>query len=254
MSLPDFPPSLWAAIVLVTILAGVVKGATGFAMPMVMISGLGSLLPPELALASLILPTLVTNIVQALRNGLGAALGSIVTHRRYLLIVLVCIAFSAQLVAVLPSAVLYLFVGTPVTVFALIQLAGVRLTIPPRRRLAAEFAIGGFAGIIGGVSGVWGPPTVMYLNALDTPKVDHLRAQGILYGLGAVVLTLAHIRSGVLSATTAPLSALLVLPGLAGIAAGFQIVDRLDQRRFRQATLVVLVIAGLNLVRRGLAA
>jgi hypothetical protein len=32
---------------------------------------------------------------------------------------------------------------------------------------------------------------------------------------------------------------------------GFRVQDRLDQRKFRFWTLVVLVVAGLNLVRRG---
>jgi hypothetical protein len=33
---------------------------------------------------------------------------------------------------------------------------------------------------------------------------------------------------------------------------GYQVHDRLDQDRFRMVTLVVLVLTGLNLVRRAL--
>ena len=54
----------------VAFLAGLVKGLVGFAMPMVLISGLGSVVAPDLALAWLIMPTLVTNAWQALRQGL----------------------------------------------------------------------------------------------------------------------------------------------------------------------------------------
>ena len=53
---------------LVTLVAGFVKGAVGFATPTIMISGLGSFLAPEIALAGLILPTLVNNVMQALRQ------------------------------------------------------------------------------------------------------------------------------------------------------------------------------------------
>ena len=55
----------------VTLFAGFVKGAVGFAMPMIMISAFSSFLPPETALAGLILPTVVTNLSQAFRQGRG---------------------------------------------------------------------------------------------------------------------------------------------------------------------------------------
>ena len=66
--------------------AGLVKGLVGFAMPMIMISGLSSVIAPELALAGLILPTLATNGVQALRQGWKAAWGSIRRFRVFLMV------------------------------------------------------------------------------------------------------------------------------------------------------------------------
>lgn len=235
-----------------TLVAGFVKGAVGFAGPMIMISGLGSFLPPEVALAAIIVPTVVTNLWQALRDGARAAWASVRRFRFYIAIVLCFIAGSAQLVRVLPDWAMYLILGLPVSVFALTQLLGLHLRIRPEHRVRAEVLIGGFAGFVGGLSGVWGPPTVAYLTAIETPKVEQMRVQGVIYGAGAVVLLLAHLRSGVLNAETAPLSVALLLPSLVGIAVGFRLGDRLDQVRFRRATLAVLVIAGLNLVRRGL--
>jgi uncharacterized membrane protein YfcA len=252
LALPDLPAHLWAAVLLIGLVAGVVKGAVGFAMPMVLISGLGSILPPEVALAALILPTLVTNVWQSLRNGVAAALASTRAHWRYIAAVAVMILFSAQLVRLLPSSVLFLLIGAPVTLFAILQLAGVTIGFPRERRRIAEVAIGALAGFIGGISGVWGPPTVIYLTALGTPKVDQMRTQGIVYGLGSVVLAIAHLKSGILNGETAPLSLVVLVPAMVGTAIGFAIADRLDQRRFRQATLVVLAVTGLNLVRRGL--
>lgn len=251
-TLPDLGATVWTAVVLVTVVGGFTKGATGFAMPLVMMSGLSLVVAPELALAALILPTLTLNVVQALRNGAAAAVASAREHGRYLVTVLVGIAASAQLVAVLPGRALMLVVGVPVTLFTLVQLAGVRFRVPPRRRRVADVCVGAFAGAIGGMTGIWGPPTVIYLTALGVAKAEHLRVQGIVYGAGSFVLFAAHLASGILTAETIALSASLVLPGLVGIWLGFQVVDRLDQRRFRQVTLAVLMIAGLNLVRRGL--
>ncbi len=251
--MPELSVTTWVAILAITLVAGFVKGTVGFAMPMIMISGLGSLLPPELALAALIFPTLATNGIQAMRSGTAAALASAKKHRRYILIVMVMIAASAQLVSILPSWALFLIIGVPVVVFALIQLAGVHFRISPEKKVYAEFGLGGFSGFVGGMSGVWGPPTVLYLTALDTPKDEQMRVQGIIYGLAAVVLCIAHINSGVLTTATAPLSAVMLVPALAGIAVGFRMSDALDQAKFRKVTLIVLVVAGLNLIRRGVA-
>ena len=46
---------------LVTLLGGFVKGAVGFAMPLIMISGMGILINPQLVVAGIILPILVSN-------------------------------------------------------------------------------------------------------------------------------------------------------------------------------------------------
>ena len=59
----------FAAALAVTLFAGFVKGAVGFAMPMILVSAFAIFLPQHLALAGLILPTLVTNLSQAFRQG-----------------------------------------------------------------------------------------------------------------------------------------------------------------------------------------
>ncbi|MHA1129096.1 MAG: TSUP family transporter, partial [Alphaproteobacteria bacterium] len=112
--------------------------------------------------------------------------------------------------------------------------------------------IGLVAGFFGGLSGVWGPPILLYLLSQKTPKTEMIRIQGISFLVGAIVLTGAHLQSGLLNETTTPLSAWMIIPAAAGMAIGFKVQDRMDQAKFRKATLIVLLFAGLNLLRRGL--
>lgn len=240
-----------ALIVGITLVASFVKGAVGFALPMIMISGLASLMPPEQALATLIFPTVVANLWQGLRGGLVQAVGVVREFWLYLVMVLVLIALSAQLVTGLPPGALYLGLGVVMVVFSALQLAGWAPQIPAGRRWIADLGIGSIAGFTGGISGVWGPPTVLYLAAINAPKRKAIQMQGVVYGVGAVVLMLSHLRSGVLNVETAPLSLAMVGPMLCGLRAGQMVQDRLDQARFRRAMLFVLVIVGLNLLRRG---
>jgi uncharacterized membrane protein YfcA len=144
-----------------------------------------------------------------------------------------------------------LAIGVPVAGFACLQLAGWQPHLTGQTR-ALDAGIGGFAGFIGGLSGVWGPPLVAYLVAINEEKREVIRIQGVVYGLGAVMLAAAHLHSGVLDADTLPLSAAAVVPVLAGLWLGTRLHDRMPQHTFRRAMLVVLVVAGLNLVRRAL--
>lgn len=233
----------------VAVLAGVIKGTVGFGMPMVMISGLSTFLAPGVALAGLIMPTVATNVIQALRQGPRAALASVRKFRFFLIAGFFTLVASAQLVRVVSSEVLLLLIGIPVAFFALLQLFGVKATLT-KTTPGIELGIGAFAGAIGGMSGVWGPPTVLYLTALNTEKSEQMRVQGVIYGLGALALVGAHIGSGVLRAETLPFSLAMVPPALLGMWIGGKIQDRIDQVTFRKATLVILVLAALNLVRR----
>ena len=242
-------PLFFAAAVVATVIAGFVKGAVGFAMPMIMISVLGSFLPPETALAALIMPTVAANTWQALRQGVGNAVQSMRRVWRFLLVGLVFLLGSAQLFTVLPAQVLFLLIGIPIVLFSIAQLLGWRPRFAGR---LAEMVLAAIAGFSGGLSGVWGPPTVAYLTAMNTPKAEHVRVQGVIYGLGAVALLLARIQTGVVRAETVPLSFAMLVPSVAGMWVGLKLHDRMPQERFRKATLAVLVVAGLNLIWRGL--
>ncbi|MDB2578721.1 MAG: sulfite exporter TauE/SafE family protein [Tateyamaria sp.] len=242
-------PGLWAMALSIALLGGFVKGVVGFAMPMVIISGLSSFIEPELALAGLILPTLVTNVAQALRQGSAAAWASTMRYRVFLCVGGALLIASAQLVRVLPMNALLGLIGIPVIVFAVTQLVGLRLKLS-RQRTDVEAVFGAVTGLMGGVSGIWGPSTVMYLTALGTEKSEQMRVQGVIYGLGAVALVFAHLGSGVLRAETLPLGFALILPALLGQWIGGHVLERIDQVVFRRVTLFFLLVAGLNLVRR----
>ena len=243
----------WSLALLIAVLAGIVKGAIGFALPLVLISGLTTFLEPQIALAGILVSILVSNLWQVSRQGLAPAQEAASAHWRYILTVMVAIFVAAQFVTDIPRQAFYFILGIPVVFLSVIQLIGLRLRIPPARRIAAEWIVGTFSGILGGLSGTWGPSTALYLMAIDTPKARQIVVQGVIYGAGSVVLVTAHLRSGVLNSETIWFSAGLLPAALLGMAVGFRLQDAMDQELFRKATLAVLVLAGLNLIRKGIA-
>lgn len=252
IELAGLEAAVLALALLITLAAGVVKGAVGFAMPLIMISGLSAVIDPKLALAGIVCPIVLANGLQTFRQGVPAALAAAREFWRYLVIVCVAIIITAQAVVLIPSQMFYLVLGIPVVFISAIQLVGVRLHIRPENRRRAEWVVGLASGILGGLAGTWGPTTVLYLMAIETPKAKQMVVQGVIYGTGSVALLVAHLKSGILNAQTLPFSALLVIPALAGMWLGFRLQDKMDAARFRQATLVVLTIAGLNLIRKGI--
>ena len=244
-------PAFVAAMV-ITLFAGLVKGAVGFAMPMIMMGAFSSFLPPEVALAGLILPTFVTNLSQAFRQGLQPALGTAQTYWRMLVATVVFIVISAAFVRVIPHTVFLLILGVPITTFAVAQLAGVPMALKLQHRRRAEWVLGAVGGIYGGLSGIWGPPLLVYLLSIGADKRETVRVQGVVFLIGAFVLLLAHLQSGVITLETGAFSVALTVPAQLGQMAGTWVQDRLDQRRFRRWTQVLLVLTGLNLARLAL--
>lgn len=241
----------WTAVG-VTVLAGFVKGTIGFAMPLVMASAFASFLPAQVALAALILPVLTTNIPQALRQGPAAARDSARDYRWHIGMVLLSMSVSAAFARHIPQVAMYLLLGVPVVAFSLWQLSARPMALLVHHRRKAEIVTGIIGGLYGGISGIWGPPLVVLLLSIGADKREQIRVQGVVFLLGAAGLTVAHLLTGILNAQTIPLSAVLCIPAFAGMFAGFALQDRLNVTQFRRWTLVMLLITGLNLVRRAI--
>lgn len=243
-------PVILALAVAVTLFGGFVKGVVGFAMPMIMISGMASFMPAEQALAALILPTFATNLMQSLRQGWRSAWAAVKSFRLLIGTTCLFIAISAQIMTAIPQPVLLAALGFPIILFALAELTHQKIRFQATNRPRAEIATGVIGGLYGGVSGIWGPPTIALLLSLNVEKRESVQVQGVVYLIGSAMLLAAHLGSGIANAQTLPLSLILVIPGMAGLALGFRVQDKLDTGVFRRWTLIVLAVSGLNLIRR----
>ena len=113
------PIGWWLASAAVAFVAGFVKGIVGFAMPLVMVSGLGAFLSPELALAGLVFPAVVLNFQQAFRGGINPVRKTVRQFRWFLISCSLFLFIGAQFVPVFPARTYYLLVGIPVIAFVI---------------------------------------------------------------------------------------------------------------------------------------
>ena len=105
----------------------------------------------------------------------------------------------------------------------------------------------------------WPEPRPLYLNgAPDTSRVAvvvegvKLQPDGsvAIWWAGSAMSTFSGTRT--LDAQTLPASIWMTVPTMLAMFVGYRVHDRLDQEVFRKATLVVLVLTGLNLLRRSM--
>ncbi len=247
-------PLILLAAAAIMAFGGFVKGAVGFALPMIGIGGIGSFMPAQDTVAILIFPTVLTNLWQTVRQGIGPAAETLGQFWKLNLLLGLTIGIAAQWVPGIPSAGLFVFLGVLICAAAGLQLAGWRPRAPSAAepRMVIEIVTGVVAGICGGLSGVWGPPVLFFLIALDCGKTLQIRALGLAFTVGSLILVPAHFLSGLLNERTLPFSLLMCLPVALGMILGLRYQDRMDQALFRRMTLTVLCLAGLNLLRRGL--
>jgi uncharacterized protein len=249
---PDLPIALllWAASV--TVFAGFTKGITGFALPLIMVSGMSTFIDPRLAIASVVIPTFVANAWQGLQQGTTAAWEAVVKFRVLLVTTLSMIYISAQLIEGLAFQSLFLLLGSVIFVVSVVQLMGLNLKLAPKQRTVGAIVAGCIAGFFGAIAGTWGPPTIIYLLAIGTEKTEQVRIAGISFGLGALVFWVAHQHSGLITPPALVFSVALLLPMFIGLNLGRRLQHRINQAVFRKITLWVLLLAALNIMRKAL--
>ena len=229
--------------------AGLVKGVVGFGMPMILLSSLAIFMPIHTALAALILPTLLTNLQQAREQRLDSATPLMAKHKIFIVAMVILIFTSAVLTPRLPQQFLLGILGIFIVSFSIFQMSGYRFSLSAGDH-RTQFIFGSLAGVAGGLCGAFGPPTVAYLTAINTPKNEQMKLQALIYGTGATLMFFGHMTSGIFNLSTAPLSGFLIIPCVFGFWIGSQIRNTFDQNMFRKVTLVILIIVGANLIRR----
>ena len=239
-------------IAVVYVVGGYVKGAIGFALPLIAVAGGATVLDAQTAVATIILPVVLSNFVQAFRQGVGPLIETAKRFWLVNLIIVVMIAASARLLPMIEDWLFFLTLGVGAGLFAVAQLAGWRPRIPPRRERVWSVGVGLLSGFYGGLSGIWGPPYVLFVTALRLPPREQVRATGLCFLLGSLMLLPAHMMTGVFDKDAAALSAAMTPAAMLGQYFGQRMQDRLDPELFRRATLIVLTFASLNLIRRAL--
>jgi uncharacterized protein len=231
------------------LLAGFVKGVIGMGMPTVSLAllSLGMGLPA--AVQIMVVPTVVTNVWQAL---IGDGFMRLLRRFRLLLLataVGVWIGYVAlfRTDPKLMTAVL----GAAIGLYAASGLLGIPLMPKVRRERIASPVVGLATGVLAGATGNISMPALAYLHRLDLPRNDIVQMLGILFTLGAVTLGVMLAGHGDYSAELLLVSMLAVIPGIAGMLLGQRLRSHLSEKGFRRWLFSGLLLVGTHLIWKG---
>jgi uncharacterized membrane protein YfcA len=228
------------------LLAGAVKGVIGLGLPTVSLALLTVAFDLPSAMALLLVPSFVTNLWQAMVGGNGRAI-----LRRlwpFLVMATVTVWIGAAALTRVNLSLLTALLGVLLLTYSLVNLAGIRVTIPVRHEAWAGPLVGSANGVLTGMTGSFVVPGVMFLQAIGLSRDMLIQAMGILFTASTLALAAALQRANLLGVENAILSVGAVFPALLGMILGQRIRTRLSEETFRKVFFVAILVLGAYIV------
>ncbi|CUX38881.1 putative permease [Agrobacterium deltaense Zutra 3/1] len=246
--MPDLDTTTILMVFATFIVAGIVKGVTGMGLPTVAMGVLGLFMPPVLAAGLLILPSFVTNIWQLLA---GPDFRAIVAR---LWLMMIAIAAGTLIGIRLMTAGTGVWttsaLGLCLAAYAAYSLFAKPLSVPARLESRLSPAIGLTTGLLTGGTGIFVVPAVPYIQSLGFNRDDLVQALGLSFTVSTIALAAGLASQNAFHIEHLSLSALAVMPALAGMWLGQKIRYIVSPATFRRWFLICLLILGAELFLR----
>ena len=227
------------------IVAGIAKGAIGMGMPPIAIGLMTFAVPLESAIAIMVVPTMVTNIWQAIYGG-----GLRPLMRRFGTMA------ATAMIGILGIGLLFSNLGSPSTtgwvgvllvLYSLIALTPWRPTVPRRAERWANPLIGLASGAVAGSTGVAAVPFLPYMQSLDMDRHELVQALGIMFVFITGMLAVSLALHGAYHLTNSLGSIAAIAPTMVGVWLGQRARRRLSPETFRRIFILGMLAVGLHL-------
>ncbi len=242
--------SIFIAITAIFLLAGFVKGVIGMGLPTVAIGLLGLMMTPAQAAAVLIVPSLISNIWQAV---VGGAFRELIARLWPLFAgIVIGTAIGAVWLVRTGGSSATLWLGVALVVYALLGLFKVEFKVPPAREKSIGFVSGIVTGMITAGTGVFAIPMVPYLQGLGLDRHRLVQALGLCFTICTIALAGALGHAGEIHPEVLWPSLAGVLAVLAGMRLGQLLRGRIRPAIFRLCFFAGLLILGGHLALRSI--
>jgi uncharacterized membrane protein YfcA len=230
------------------LVAGVAKGAIGMGLPPIALALMTFAVPLEDALALMVIPSMATNIWQAIygRDFLKLL-------RRFWTMALTSVAaliFVAVTFGHLGSQRAMSWVGVILVLYAALALTAWRPAVSRANERWANPLIGLASGAVAGITGVAAVPFLPYMQSLDIDRHDLVQALGIMFLFIIGALTVALVAQGAFDSTNLVGAILAIVPTFMGVWIGQKARNAVSPETFRRIFLFGMFIVGLHMAYR----
>ncbi|PWT93180.1 MAG: hypothetical protein C5B56_01155 [Proteobacteria bacterium] len=228
------------AVVAAVIVAGVMRGITGFGGAMLMAPPLSLLLGPVAAVVT----SLMLEAAAALVVARDAWPKLKKTTLAYLTLpACVTVPIGGHLLLSLDPNIARKAIAGVVVVFSLALMLGLRYTGSPKP--ATLVALGGLVGVLLGATSVGAPPVILYmLSGPDPPAVTRANLTAFVTAI-SVIGVIMLVAAGAVTGQLAISAAMLTIPYLAAIWLGSGLFARLSEFGARWVSLGLMLISGI---------
>ena len=228
------------------LLAGTVKGVIGLGLPSVSLGILTAAIDLPTAMALLLAPSFVTNLWQ---GAIGGKAREILARTwPFMLAATVTIPIGALALSRLDLSWLAALLGTLLSLYSGLSLAGFRTSISPAGETRWGPLFGITNGVLTGMTGSFVVPGVMYLQSIGLPRDVLVQAMGILFTLSTLTLGLVLGGNDLLTVELGWVSLLAVAPAILGMVVGQQLRKLLSEQLFRRVFFTSLLVLGVYII------
>lgn len=232
-------------IIVVFILAGLIKGVIGLGLPTISMGLLAVVMAPAQAAAMLIVPSLVTNVWQALD---GPHLRNCV-KRLWPMLLGVCLGTwaGAGWLTGPYARTGAIALGLALILYAIVGLSSVRVDIPERHRHWTGIITGILTGLLTAATGVFVLPAIVYLQGIGMEKDELVQALGLSFTVSTIALSFNLVAGGVFTTSMTLGVVVGLVAAMAGMWLGQMVRRRIDQQTFRRWFFISLLVLGVYL-------
>lgn len=232
------------------VVAGFVKGVLGFGFPIIALIILTLAIGLFDALATIVIPTIATNIWQATA---GPYLREILQRMwLYFAVALSCIFLTSFFIISINVNWLTALLGSVLFFYALSRLLNLHISVRPEQEKPLSILFGAANGLLTGFTGSFMVPSVLYMQALGFGREMLIQAMGVFFALSTAMLTVSLGRNELISNDQAILSTLALIPAFAGLFVGRWVRLRIDEVKFQRIFLIAVLVLGAFLVARSI--
>ena len=228
-------------------IAGLAKGATAMGLPLIATPILASVFGPKSAVVIITIPIFVANTLLVLQSwrvfGYLRGLAPLIAANAAGTVVgaLLLAGLDQRTFALLITAMVVLFLAR-----------GERIVGEPgaRRTQLLTPIVGFVGGVMQGTTSISSPVIGSFFHAMRLEPRDYVITLAAVFQLSAIVQVISYAALGLFTPELATLGVIACIPMLLALMAGIAIRGRLDQVRFRQLIVVLIVASVANLLWR----